>query len=423
MLCSMGFVTSITTSIITAASDELMEEFDVSLTVSFLPLSLYVIALGFGPILGGPLSESLGRYPVYATILPLGTLFTLGCGFVHNFGGLCFLRFMTGFSWGPSLALASGSISETFPPKTRGPASALFILTPFLGPGLGPVIGSFVANRKGWRWTQWTMIFFAIFTMILVLFTDETYHAKIKQRISREKGTESSPSAPFSTRLRLFIQVSLIRPVMMLFTDPIITFLCLYVAVNFGIEFSFFAAVPYVFGTVYHFGVEETGLVFLSIVIGCILGFITIIVCDIFIYQKKISSYPPHMVPPEHRLYPAMIGSIGGPIGLFWFAWTAREDISWASPAAAIIPFAWGNLCIFVAALQYIGDTYAGNVVASGAAANSLARYGLAAGFPLFAVPSNLIGFLGVALLPIPFILFQYGPMIRAKSRFETIQY
>ncbi|PTB53500.1 hypothetical protein M431DRAFT_7016 [Trichoderma harzianum CBS 226.95] len=384
MLCAMGFVTSITTSIITAASDELMEEFDISLTVSFLPLSLYVIALGFGPILGGPSSESLGRYPVYATILPLGTLFTLGCGFVHNFGGLCFLHFMTGFSWGPSLALASGSISETLPPRTRGPASALFILTPFLGPGLGPVIGSFVANRKGWRWTQWTMIFSAIFTMILALFTEETYHAKIKQRISREKGTEASPSVPFSTRLRLFIQVSLIRPVMMLFTDPIITFLCLYVAVNFGIEFSFFAAVPYVFGTAYHFGVEETGL---GIVIGCILRFITIIVCDIFIYQKKISLYPPHKVPPEHRLYPAMIGSIGGPIGLFWFAWTAREDIYWASPAAAIIPFVWGNLCIIVAALQYIGDTYAGNIVASGAAANSLACYGLAAGFPLFSVP------------------------------------
>lgn len=82
------------------------------------------------------------------------------------------------------------------------------------------------------------MIFFAIFTMVLVLFTEETYHAKIEQLISREKGTEPSPSTPFSTRLRLFIQVSLIRPVMMLFTDPIITFLCIYVAVNFGIEFS-----------------------------------------------------------------------------------------------------------------------------------------------------------------------------------------
>ncbi|KAL7952169.1 hypothetical protein V8C34DRAFT_168339 [Trichoderma compactum] len=116
---------------------------------------------------------------------------------------------------------------------------------------------------------------------------------------------------------------------MMLFTDPIITFLCLYVAVNFGIEFSFFAVVPYVFSTVYHFGVKETGLAFLSIVIGCLLGLITIILCDIFIYQKSISLYPPHKVPPEHRLYPAMIGSIGGPIGLFWFAWTARENISW----------------------------------------------------------------------------------------------
>lgn len=140
---------SITTSSITVASDELVKEFNVSSTASFLPLSLYVTSLGFGPILGGPLSETVGRYPVYASILPLGTLFTLSTGFVYNFGGLFFLRFMTGFSCSPSLALASGSISETFRPKTRHPSSALFNLAPFLGPGLGPVIGSFFCKSQG----------------------------------------------------------------------------------------------------------------------------------------------------------------------------------------------------------------------------------------------------------------------------------
>lgn len=96
-----------------------------------------------------------------------------------------------------------------------------------------------------------------------------------------------------------------------------------------------------------------------------------------------------------------------------------------------------------MAALKYIGDTYAGNVVASGAAANSLARYSLAATFPLFTVPSmfcyatrangsylalknsgidwagSLIGFLGMALLPIPFVLFRIGPKIRKKKGFR----
>ena len=84
-----------------------------------------------------------------------------------------------------------------------------------------------------------------------------------------------------------------------------------------------------------------------------------------------------------------MIGSLGLPVGLFWFAWTARSDISWASPAASIIVFAWGNLCLFVSTVQYLVDTYRGTTVASAAGANSLARYGLAGAFPLFILQSK----------------------------------
>lgn len=122
------------------ARNELMQEFNVSSTVALLPLTCYVLALGFGPVIGGPLSETTGRYGIYAASVPLGALFTIGAGFVHGIGPLCFLRFMAGLCWGPVLAVASGTLGETFTPKSRGPASAIFILMPFLGPGLGYVL-------------------------------------------------------------------------------------------------------------------------------------------------------------------------------------------------------------------------------------------------------------------------------------------
>ena len=67
------------------------------------------------------------------------------------------------------------------------------------------------------------------------------------------------------------------------------------------------------------------------------LGTVTIVLCDIFLYRPQIPLHPVHMVPPEHRLYGAMFGSLGPVIGLFWFAWTAREDISWASPVVSMV--------------------------------------------------------------------------------------
>ncbi|SCN64008.1 related to mfs-multidrug-resistance transporter [Fusarium fujikuroi] len=401
--------------------------------IALLPLTLYVLALGFGPVIGGPLSETIGRYPIYAASIPLGALFTMGAGFVHNIGGLSFLRFMAGLCWAPVLAVAPGTLSETFTPKNRGPVSAVFILMPFLGPGLGPVIGSFVVNRKGWRWTQWTLVFFSILAMIITAFSHETFHPVIKRRLMKKRGMKVDPPPPMAARLKMFALVAVVRPIRMLLLEPITVFICLYVAAEFGTLFSFFAAVPYTFGRVYQFSIEESGLVFLSIVIGCFLGLITVILCDVFLYRKQAPKYPPHQIPPEHRLYPSMIGSIGLPIGLFWFAWTARPGVSWASPAASMIIFAWGNLCVFVSTMQYITDTYHGSVVASAASANSLARYGFAGVFPLFTIQmyeklgidwaSSLLAFVALALLPVPWVLFKYGPNIRAKSAYETVKF
>ena len=68
------------------------------------------------------------------------------------------------------------------------------------------------------------------------------------------------------------------------------------------------------------------------------------------------------VIAPENRLYLAMVGTFGVPIGcvvrlltkgeketanrssrLFWFAWTARPSIHWIVPVLAGIPFAFGK--------------------------------------------------------------------------------
>lgn len=118
------------------ATTQLREEFGVGITQSIVPLSLYVFALALGPVLGGPLSETIGRYSTYTVLGTLGALFTLGCGFVHTFDGLCILRFLAGFCFAPSLAVSAGLLNDVFKPMERGLPSALFILTPFLGPGV-----------------------------------------------------------------------------------------------------------------------------------------------------------------------------------------------------------------------------------------------------------------------------------------------
>lgn len=149
----------------------------------------------------------------------------------------------------------------------------------------------------------------------------------------------------------------MIRPFLMLATEPIVLFLSLYVGFNFAVLYAFFASLPLVFSDTYNFAPHEVGLVFLSLGIGACLATLTSILYDRYGYQRKrkysISHGGSGRLPPEQRLYPAMMGSLGVSVGLFWFAWTARPSVHWISPVLALIPFNWGNLCIFVSAYLF----------------------------------------------------------------------
>ncbi|TKA63383.1 hypothetical protein B0A55_12183 [Friedmanniomyces simplex] len=221
----------------------------------------------------------------------------------------------------------------------------------------------------------------------------------------------------------------------MLATEPIVLFLSLYNAFTFSVLFAFFAAYPYTFESVYGFDTWQYGLTFLGIGLGVLLAVLTNVLVDRLVYTKKTAQAlieGRHMAAPEHRLYCAMLGSVGIPIGLFWFAWTARRDVHWISPVLAGIPFAWGNLCVFISAAMYLVDVYGALNGASAMAANGLARYGLGAAFPLFTFQmyqrlgigwaTSLLGFISLAMVGIPFVFFKFGPRIRANSRYGTLK-
>jgi MFS family permease len=114
-----------------------MQKFHVSSTVALLGLSLYVLGLGFGPLLAAPLSENYGRRVVYWSSLPVFGLFTLGAGFSQSIAALCICRFFAGFFGGPPLSVGAGTNADLWPRKSSAISVSLFVLAPFLGPALG----------------------------------------------------------------------------------------------------------------------------------------------------------------------------------------------------------------------------------------------------------------------------------------------
>ncbi|KAI1528419.1 hypothetical protein PtrSN001C_009482 [Pyrenophora tritici-repentis] len=156
----------------------------------------------------------------------------------------------------------------------------------------------------------------------------------------------------------------------------------------------------------------------------------TAIIIDRTIYQKKhrkATTSNKFHVEPEHRLYSAMADCWGIFVGLFWFGWCADNGVHWGPTLVGAVPFAWGNICVFTSSALYLTDVYGPMNGASAMAANGIARYTLSAVFPLFTVQmyealgigcaASLLGFLALAMIPIPFLFYKYGPTIRAKKR------
>lgn len=99
-------------SIYTPSYPIIQENFNTSSTIALLPLSLYVLALGFDPLIAAPLSETYGRYIVYAVATPLAAVFTVGAGFSQNIQTLCVTRILAGLAFSPSLAIGTGSVGD-----------------------------------------------------------------------------------------------------------------------------------------------------------------------------------------------------------------------------------------------------------------------------------------------------------------------
>ena len=444
---------------------EVAKHFGVSTTAALLPLTVYVPGLGFGPTISAPISETFGRRAVYLFFFLPSLLFTMGAGFSNTFAGLVICRLLAGTVGSGTLAVGAGSNSDLWTPLHRAVASSIFLMAPFLGPALGPALGGYVAMNENWRWTQWLILFWGILAYAITIPQKETYKRIILEKRAKKLNIQGPPSLvpPGMSKMRFIVVVTIARPLRMLFTESIVAFFSLYTAFNFSVLFGFFAAFPIVFRSpypeiqIYHFNTGEGGLVFLGIGIGVVLGTFIAILIDRMVYRKKTlkkqaqGDFTPLL--PEERLYAAMLGSCLLPIGLFWFAWTSRADIHWIVPVLGTIPFGIGNFLVFCSCVLYLIDTYGPLAGASAAAANGLLRYVLGAVFPLFTVQmyvylfspklihqlpvtpkltsfccryramgvawaTSLFGFVTVALLPIPWVLYKYGPIIRKRSAF-----
>jgi hypothetical protein len=137
LVCVVAFVATIASSIDSAVLTRASADFGVSETAESLATALFLVGFGFGALLLSPLSELLGRYPVYLGSLFIFACWTLGSALAPNFGAQITFRFFAGFSASTPLTVAGGTVGDLWSPVEKTFAFPLYAIPAFGGPVLG----------------------------------------------------------------------------------------------------------------------------------------------------------------------------------------------------------------------------------------------------------------------------------------------
>lgn len=418
------------------ASENIQNRFHVGHEVSTLGISLYIWALGTGGVFLAPISEYYGRKITYIIGLALLIVFNFLPEFCNNFGGILYGRFMSGFFASSFMAVASGTFSDIFSKDELAYPVALYTMSPFVGPGLGPLISGFINENIDFRWTFHVMtIWAAMILALVILFVPETYQPvllKYKARRLRKTHKSDKYYAPIeSNEMTLFdsIILSSKRPVELLFKDKMTFILCFYTGFTLAIVYLFFVSVPYTFETIYGFSLDQVGLSFVGLIIGMI---IASSIAPHFVDKRIIylTEQNNGVAEPEFRFFSLKIGVFIVPAGLFIMGWTSYTHVHWVAPIIGSGVYGIGTILVFNGIFGYTVDAYR-LYAASAMATNSFIRSIMAGVFPLFGLQmykgmnvhwaNTLLALFACGLIPVAFLFAKYGKRLREQSPYAWV--
>ena len=93
-----------------------------------------------------------GRKQFLITCVVLFTASSFFCGAAPSLGLLLLARVMQGAGGGALQPMAQAILMESFPPKRRGAAMALFGFGVVVAPVLGPTLGGWLTDTLSWRY-------------------------------------------------------------------------------------------------------------------------------------------------------------------------------------------------------------------------------------------------------------------------------
>jgi MFS family permease len=168
-----------------------------------------------------------------------------------------------------------GTIADIWDAHERGTPMAVFSLTIFMGPCLGPLLGGWISvGTHNWRWIYWVLFAFLGVVFVGTCFAPETYAPILLKRkaarLNKEHNTTTYKSdldlrrVPMSTTLK----IALTRPFIFMFCEPIVLCMSIYLSFIYSLLYLLFFAFPIAFEEVRGWNEGMTGTAFIAVMVS-----------------------------------------------------------------------------------------------------------------------------------------------------------
>lgn len=207
-----------------------------------LSLALFLVGMGLGQLVYGPLSDRFGRKPPLYAGLIIYTVASVGCALAADIVLLTAWRFLQALGGSAAVVISRAVVRDRTNAREGARAFSLLMLVMGLAPILAPLLGGWVLVISNWRGIFWLLALIGVLLLIAVRYS-------LSETISRH---EASPLRP----------IQVIRGYGQLLHDRQYIVYTLVGALNFAGMFAYIAASPHVLIELYGVPAQHFGWLF-----------------------------------------------------------------------------------------------------------------------------------------------------------------
>ncbi len=163
-----AFMEVLDTSIANVALPHIAGDLGASTDQSTWVLTSYLVSNAIVLPAGAWASSVIGRRNFFMSCIALFTVASFLCGIAPSLPILLLSRVIQGAGGGGLQPMAQAIMADSFEPKRRGQAFALYGLVAVLAPSIGPTLGGWITDSYSWRWIFYINIPVGLLAMYLV---------------------------------------------------------------------------------------------------------------------------------------------------------------------------------------------------------------------------------------------------------------